>query len=70
MNAKFGGAAHDAHTWSSSRVDSYMREPYQRNEQVGIIIITSIQNNKIVNINSNFISLHSGQIISPQNKAL
>ncbi|CAB3222835.1 unnamed protein product [Arctia plantaginis] len=37
VNAKFGGATHDLHIWSSSRVESYMRELHQNNEQVWLL---------------------------------
>ncbi|XP_046976572.1 putative nuclease HARBI1 [Vanessa cardui] len=37
VNAKFGGATHDSHIWSSSRVELYMRELHQNNEQVWLL---------------------------------
>lgn len=37
VNAKFGGATHDSHIWSSSKVESYMRGLHQRNEQVWLL---------------------------------
>lgn len=37
VNAKFGGATHDSHIWSSSKVEPYMRGLHQRNEQVWLL---------------------------------
>lgn len=46
MNAKFGGATHDAHIWSSSRAESYMRELHQNNEQVWLLGMYSHKNGR------------------------